>query len=326
MADKRMWAVLTVEFPDHPKIEVLSDAAFRTLVEMILWSRKNLTDGVVPAKVVAKRWAKTKMEAELLTQSDSDLLTDLLTQTKTPLRELLTNDCQNPSLSQNDNGDFVIHDFLEHQQSKTDYMARKARNTANGRKGGRPRKTQTVSKSDTQTLTQTETETESETKPKTKALLTTNYIDVFPPNGEKTYMCETDEKTESVSEPKRPAYPDDFETFWRTYPRRTGKREAFRAWKDALKRESADVIIAGAKRYAADPNRSDEFTKHPAPWLKGDRWADDPLPARGTQSPLAAGTDAKVGGWMTMGTPNPEPEALLPCEPLRVVHGGEVPF
>lgn len=333
MADKRMWAVLTVEFPDHPKIEVLSDAAFRVLIEMILWSRKHLTDGVVPAGVVAKRWAKTQTETDALTQSVTQLLTELPTQNKTPLRELLMNDCQNPSLSQNNNGDFIIHDFLEHQQSKADYTARKARNTANGRKGGRPRKTQPVTESDTQPVTESGSESGSETKPTTKALLTTNYIDVFPPNGEKTYMCEPDENSEieAPDEPKRKPYPDDFEEFWAAYPRRTGKREAYRAWKDALKRETADVITAGAKRYAEDPNRVDAYTKHPAPWLRADRWADDPLPAYAAHpaGKAAGGTDARVSEWFTVvpGGKDSEPEPQLALiDAPKSFHGGEVPF
>jgi hypothetical protein len=40
------------------------------------------------------------------------------------------------------------------------------------------------------------------------------------------------------------------------------------------------MILAGAKRYAADPNREDEFTAHPSTWLNQDRWLDGPLPQR----------------------------------------------
>ena len=46
--DPRVWARLTVDFADSPKIAALSDAAFRTLVEMILWARRMETDGVIP--------------------------------------------------------------------------------------------------------------------------------------------------------------------------------------------------------------------------------------------------------------------------------------
>jgi hypothetical protein len=65
-----------------------------------------------------------------------------------------------------------------------------------------------------------------------------------------------------------------FEEFWKVFPRKVGKGEARKAFRNALKRASAEEIVAGAKRYAAtkpDP----EFTKHPGPWLNADRWADE---------------------------------------------------
>jgi hypothetical protein len=48
----------------------------------------------------------------------------------------------------------------------------------------------------------------------------------------------------------------------------------------AIKVETADVIIAGAIRYADDPNRHPSFTAHAATWLNAHRWNDSPLPPR----------------------------------------------
>ena len=75
---------------------------------------------------------------------------------------------------------------------------------------------------------------------------------------------------------KRNDYPDDFEEFWRTYPRTIEKQPAFNAWKRALKNgATADEIIAGAARYAkyraGEPER---FTKHPATWLNQGLWVE----------------------------------------------------
>jgi len=72
-----------------------------------------------------------------------------------------------------------------------------------------------------------------------------------------------------------------FEAFWSSYPRKAGKKAARRAWDQALRR-GADVgaVVAGARAHAADPNRDDAYTKHPATWLNGDCWEDPPLPAR----------------------------------------------
>ena len=69
-----------------------------------------------------------------------------------------------------------------------------------------------------------------------------------------------------------------FAAFWAIYPRSVGKPKARTAFEAALRRADAETILLGAKRYAEDPNRSDEFTAHPTTWLHRDGWADDPLP------------------------------------------------
>ena len=55
-SDRRIWARMTVDFADSPKVVVLSDAAFRPLVEMILWCRRGETDGVIPRAYADRRW------------------------------------------------------------------------------------------------------------------------------------------------------------------------------------------------------------------------------------------------------------------------------
>lgn len=80
-----------------------------------------------------------------------------------------------------------------------------------------------------------------------------------------------------VKAKKSSGYADDFENFWRTYPRRIEKKSAFKAWKTALKSgATADEITAGAARYAkyraGEPER---FTKHPSTWLNQGCWEDE---------------------------------------------------
>lgn len=72
----------------------------------------------------------------------------------------------------------------------------------------------------------------------------------------------------------------DFDTFWSVYPRRVAKQSAIKAWEKAVRVETPEVIIEGARRYANDPNREPQFTAHPATWLNAHRWGDDPLPER----------------------------------------------
>lgn len=76
---------------------------------------------------------------------------------------------------------------------------------------------------------------------------------------------------------KRNDYPDDFEEFWRTYPRHEDKKKAFKVWQTALKNgATADEIIAGAARYAKyRAGEPEQYTKHPSTWLNGDCWENE---------------------------------------------------
>lgn len=78
---------------------------------------------------------------------------------------------------------------------------------------------------------------------------------------------------------------DRFEEFWNTYPRRVGKQKAKAKFTAACKRASADEVIDGAQRLAADPNLPEsQFIPHPTTWLERDGWEDEPLPDRARPS------------------------------------------
>jgi hypothetical protein len=109
--DQRLYGKFTLDFPDHPKIAILSDAAFRCLVEATLWSRKQERDGLL-----ARRYAVAKWGVEVL-------------------QELCCNDDTNPSLIEREEG-WWIHDYAEHQETKADIEDRRERNRVNGQKGG----------------------------------------------------------------------------------------------------------------------------------------------------------------------------------------------
>lgn len=77
-----------------------------------------------------------------------------------------------------------------------------------------------------------------------------------------------------------------FEDFWTLYPRKTAKGTARSAWPAAVKAAGGvGRILEGATRYAQDPNRDPTFTAHAATWLRGERWNDDPIPARSGTGP-----------------------------------------
>jgi hypothetical protein len=88
------------------------------------------------------------------------------------------------------------------------------------------------------------------------------------------------DKDSCATKLRDPAPPKRFVEFWAAYPRRRDRRKAEKAFAAALKRATADTIIAGAQRYAEDPNREDTYTKYAEGWLNGDGWLDEPLPSR----------------------------------------------
>lgn len=107
MKDDRLYARFTLDFPDHPKIKILSDSAFRTLVSAAIYSRRMETDGFLARRLALAMWP---LEA---------------------LQELCSNDSIKPSLSETEDG-WQIHDYAEQQDTKADIAVRKAA----GRRGG----------------------------------------------------------------------------------------------------------------------------------------------------------------------------------------------
>jgi hypothetical protein len=90
---------------------------------------------------------------------------------------------------------------------------------------------------------------------------------------------------------------EPFDAFWDTYPRKAGKGQARKAWTTAITKADPAVIIAAADGYRNDPNRTDQFTPHPATWLNGERWEDDPLPcpnSNTTRAPDRIDTDRQA--------------------------------
>lgn len=67
----------------------------------------------------------------------------------------------------------------------------------------------------------------------------------------------------------------DFLEWYMAYPRKVGKGQARRAYTAARKKTDHAALLAGAKRYADDPLRKPEFTKHPSTWLNAECWADE---------------------------------------------------
>jgi hypothetical protein len=110
MADDRTYIKVHDGMPDHPKVEPLSDAAFRLLVTVWCWCSRHLTDGHVPEAIWTKRGtAKSR-------------------------RELIAAGLAAPA----EDG-VQMHDYLEHQRSAATVAERKEAKSAAGHLGNHRR-------------------------------------------------------------------------------------------------------------------------------------------------------------------------------------------
>jgi hypothetical protein len=69
---------------------------------------------------------------------------------------------------------------------------------------------------------------------------------------------------------------ETFAKFWAVYPRKTAKKDAWKAWPKAIKAADPDVIMAGLDRYVVELHRTGSYVAHATTWLNGQRWEDEP--------------------------------------------------
>jgi hypothetical protein len=158
--DGRLYAKFDLGMDEHPKIMLLTDKAFRALIESTLYARRQLTDGYLDQRVVERKWGPEVAA------------------------ELSSNDPERPSWARVEGG-WMIHDFAEHQTTTLDIQAKREA----GRKGGLAKAERTAStplaggtevlqQNASKRLAKTETETETETR-------TTSPADTSPAKGKK---------------------------------------------------------------------------------------------------------------------------------------------
>lgn len=68
---------------------------------------------------------------------------------------------------------------------------------------------------------------------------------------------------------------EDFDLFWKTYPRRVGKLAALKAYQKARSVGTSDEIQAGASLYLEHLPDDPTFIPHAATWLNKGRWMDE---------------------------------------------------
>lgn len=142
---RRLFGRFALDFPDHPKILPLSDAAFRCHVEAVLWSRKQQTDGFLPKRLAVAKWS---LEV---------------------LRELCCNDTEKPSLIEREDG-WYIHDFAEEQDTRAVIEARREQAKTAGKQGGLATSKRTAKRTASKPVSETVSKNLAETETKTGGL------------------------------------------------------------------------------------------------------------------------------------------------------------
>jgi len=80
---------------------------------------------------------------------------------------------------------------------------------------------------------------------------------------------------------------NDFDAFWRAYPKRVGKQAAKRAWRKVLsKLPQIDDLVAITEQQTQWSQWKEGYIPNPSTWLNAGRWEDEPPPE--TQSKAAA--------------------------------------
>ena len=135
----QLFARLALDYFDHPKIAGLSSDAIVAHLEMLVYSRRYLTDGVIPMRV-AMRYALPVVD------------------------ELASNDPENPSVTRCDDGSLILHGYEDFQETRAEVEGR--RRSAKDRAQARWSKDATsnarsnaVSNAHSNAETETETET-----------------------------------------------------------------------------------------------------------------------------------------------------------------------
>ena len=103
------WIRFEDNFPEHPKVLALSDAAFRLHVRAIGYAARHLTDGRVTYAVVSSLSRRASLSEELVTAG----------------------------LWERSDDGFCVHDYLNYQPSRAEVEATRKQRASAGRVGGK---------------------------------------------------------------------------------------------------------------------------------------------------------------------------------------------
>ena len=244
----RLFAKFDLGYLDHPKVAPLLDEHPRAIVlhvRCILYSRAQLTDGIVPMR--------TAMRLACAEQCDLDALV------AAGLVRII------------DANRIEVHDYLDHQDSSEEVRSRSdQRKRAAEARWSNASRNASRNASSVQRQRQRQRQEEKDSCASADA---ERYSDT--PAGPTP--------TSSASRRKTPGHDPmidlEFARWWDAWPRKKAKGQAARAYRTARRKTDAQTLLAAVEQQTpALMARGAEFCPYPATWLNGERWTDQPDP------------------------------------------------
>lgn len=254
------WFKVDDNFYDDEKTVMLSAGAVALWLRAGCWAAKHMSDGVVPVSIVGLLSAEAEAEAEELVSA---------------------------GLWEADNGRYHYHNWSKYQPTKKETENRHAQLSAYGKRGAAKTNakrwgTTVPEASDFVGLGRqnvSATQSASADTPKSPPTRPDPYKDIKKENSKKEKISAADTNaTEHASLLDEP-YTSDFEQFWAVYPRKQGKREAFKAWKQAgANRPALPLVLAKLTAYKASREVMEGYALNASRWIRERRWEDSPSP------------------------------------------------
>lgn len=250
------WFKVDDRFWSHPVTSELSDAATALWIRAGSWSAMHLTDGIIPKSKLRifgsrKRAADELVQAGLWVEHDDT---------------------------------YEVTNWSKYQPMKDDVEAKReaTRERVNSYRSqksatSQPEASHVPARSEPEKSekksTISDTENAGITGENGLGNAVTNTSSNTSPDPTRTRPIEKD----LFNDVERAPYSDDFETFWKSYPRRQAKGDAWKAWSQLRKQKllpALDVLTVAAESYG---RRSTEpkYVKLPGGWLREHRWLDE---------------------------------------------------
>lgn len=270
--DPRQYVRITTDIAMNPKLAVIDNpAAGWTYVCSITTSGGSFADGHFPVAAVLR-----------LAGTDKDVAEALVEQGLWHLPGHGCDRCPQPKA-----GYAYIHDFLQHQRSKDEAMELTEKRREAGRAGARKRWANTNAPEVTgKPIANAEASADQplwqdDDTSIASAMANGQHVP-WQMDGKAIAEERRGEKNKvksSRASPSDDATAKDFAEWWAVYPKRRAKIAAERAYRAALKKVTAERLLAAATSYRDDSARQrnePKFTKDPATWLNGGCWDDEP--------------------------------------------------